>query len=417
MSSVEPGQFIIASGYERDAVAWLNERFEDAIRDGVSDMHFESTEAGGAILRVRIDGLLQEVATLPSQLANVVDAKIRHKARLSVSERASALDGRLFFETRDGLRADVRVSILPAHNGQSIVCRLLYQSHTEWRLDQIGLPLLARQAIQELIERPDGLLLLTGPTGSGKTTTIYSVLRELNQPHRKIITIEDPIEYRMEGITQVGVTPAVTFAGALRATLRQDPDVILVGEIRDAETARIAIQASVTGHLVLTTLHATDAATTLTRLQDLGVDPYTLGLCLRGVLAQRLVRRCCACGCEDGCETCRFTGYRGRLPLVEMIVGTDRIRKALVSRDLGGIRRAAAHQTQYQNLLSAGHRLVQQGLTTAREVARVTSNEGFVHDESPPVLPAWSSAGRDTTLGGLPGSGVPVSGTAIETGP
>ena len=296
--SESPDLFLsTAKGKDENIVAYLNKLFLYALESGGSDIHFEATDSGWNV-RLRRSGVLEEIGSTSNENGKMMTQKIRAKARMEAMNRGQSMDGRFSLVWRnvvdnDGvtktLSADVRVSVMPTERGQSVVCRVLDQRNATRDFRTIKMPEDVRSSIRTLIEEPDGLFLVTGPTGSGKTSTLYSILGELNTPQRKILTIEDPVEYKVPGLQQVPVGTNNTFPDALRAALRQDPDVILVGEIRDAETARVAVQAASTGHLVLSTLHTNDAPSSIMRMIDLGVDAFTLGTCLRGVLAQRLV--------------------------------------------------------------------------------------------------------------------------------
>ncbi len=389
----EPGQFISTGTRDAEAVERLNTIFGEAVRMGASDVHIEDTDEG-TFVRYRLNGRLVDVDLLPPHLVRDMEAKIRMKAKLPISERLAPLDGRFHVEV-GGRMVDMRLSIVPTRTGQSIVCRLLDQANAGKRLDEIDMTPAARKVIDGILSRPDGLFLVTGPTGSGKTTTLYAALNEANTPERKVITVEDPVEYRLRRGCQINVDEKNTFPKALRAILRQDPDIILVGEIRDAETARIAVQAAMTGHLVFSTLHANDAATSMTRLADLGVDPFTLGVALRAVSAQRLVRRLCSCSvpvppgpdealwlerfgirgelfhAPTGCEKCK-DGFDGRIPVIEMIAVDSAVRAAIDRGDVQAIRQAAMAQPQFETLAQAGARLAREGKTALTEVIRIT---------------------------------------------
>ena len=328
-------------------VRYVDDVLEQAIRERASDIHFEPFEHECRV-RCRIDGALREWPAPPAQLALPVASRLKVLANLDIAERRVPQDGRIQFAVA-GRPVDLRVSTLPTQFGESVVLRVLDSERSAAiALDGLGLgePLLAE--LRGVIRRPSGIVVVTGPTGSGKTSTLYACLRELNEAGAKLLTIEDPVEYELEGVTQVAVNPAagLTFAAALRAFLRQDPDIVMVGEIRDLETAQVAIQAALTGHLVLTTLHTNDAAGAVTRLTDLGVEPYLVAASLEAVLAQRLVRCICPdCRCEQaadpeilerltppgrslagmrffagaGCPSCRGAGYRGRMGLFELL--------------------------------------------------------------------------------------------------
>ena len=394
----EPGQFISTSSRDRQVVERLNALFARAAAEGVSDIHIEDGDHR-AVIRVRRSGALENWSEWPLAEARSAQDKIRMKARLSTSEEAQPLDGRMFFET-GGRTVDMRVSILPVRTGHSVVLRLLDQNNAQRRLADIEMAESVRERLQRLLTEPHGMFLVSGPTGSGKTSTLYSMLNELNTPDRKIVTIEDPVEYRLAGINQVNVTRHLTFADGLRSILRQDPDVILVGEIRDAETARIAVEAALTGHLVLSTTHANSADTTITRMLDLGVDPFSLATVLKGVMAQRLVRRLCPhCaertppsapeiawlsheGIEDltgrlaravGCAHCAGTGYAGRMAVMELIAIEPAIIEAVENRSPAvAIQRLAVQQHWYRTLPQAATAWCRRGLTSFQEVVRIT---------------------------------------------
>jgi type IV pilus assembly protein PilB len=280
----------------------VNQILAQAIRERASDIHFEPFEREFKI-RYRVDGVLQERAPPPRALALPLASRLKVLADLNIAERRLPQDGRIR-TTLEGRNVDLRVSTLPTQFGESIVLRVLDQSAVQLELGQLGLPAEVLVGFQDVIRRPNGIVVVTGPTGSGKTTTLYSGLRAIHVPGLKLLTAEDPVEYEIEGIMQVPVNPAagLTFGAAMRAFLRQDPDVIMVGEIRDLETAQIAVQASLTGHLVMSTLHTNDAAAAVTRLLDLGVEAFLLATSLEGVLAQRLVRRICP-ECRAVCDS------------------------------------------------------------------------------------------------------------------
>lgn len=406
--AIEPDRFISSSKIDARSVEALNGIFDAAARAGASDIHFEDADHN-TLVRFRVNGILHEHAVLDRSTALEMDAKIRMKSKMSIQERRSALDGRLFLRVDDRI-VDVRVSILPTRCGQSTVCRLLDQSNANRRLNDIYLTPQCREALDDILAMPDGLMLVTGPTGSGKTSTLYAVLNELNNIETKIITVEDPVEYRLELVNQVEIQPGLSFAQALRSILRQDPDICMIGEVRDSETAKIAVQAAMTGHLVLSTLHANDAPTTLTRMVDLGADPFTLGAGLRCAIAQRLVRKLCehcrteyipdasdlkwfkqmgipaggyktfyAAG-ECGCDACGGTGFKGRLPVMEMILGDKAVRLAIDENDRQGIIAAARKQKQFETLAEAGTRLCAEGLTTLAEAQRISAESDNCND-------------------------------------
>jgi type IV pilus assembly protein PilB len=373
-----------------------------AIKDQASDIHFEPFEDEYKV-RMRCDGVLYEMIPPPRHLANAMSSRIKVMANLDIAERRMPQDGRIELSI-GGNPVDMRVSILPTMFGESVVIRVLDRSRVGLDLDRIGMESDILVPFRKLIHKPNGILLVTGPTGSGKTTTLYSALAELNTIDEKLITTEDPVEYEIEGIIQVPINHEIdlTFASALRAILRQDPDRILVGEIRDLETASIAIQAALTGHMVFSTLHTNDAPSTITRLRDMGVEPFLITATVEGILAQRLVRKICTnCRKEftpsqtqlmelnlrpedakgkkffygEGCNTCNNMGYKGRQGIHELIVmddtlrdmvsggsSTDQLRQFIRSRGVGGLR-------------ESGMRALHNGITTIDEVVRETVME------------------------------------------
>jgi general secretion pathway protein E len=344
----------------------------EALEARASDVHLERY-AGVMRTRYRIDGVLRDAPAPPSELAAALVSRLKIMANLDIAEHRAPQDGRIRLRLQDR-QVDVRVSIVPTLDGESVVLRLLDKGAGTIRLDALGMDAATLTAVERAIARPTGIVLVTGPTGSGKTTTLYAAVERLRTGREKIVTVEDPIEYELAGVPQVPVQEraGVTFAAALRALLRQDPDVLMVGEIRDPETAAIATQAALTGHLVLSTLHTNDAASALTRLLDLGVAPFLVASTVEAVVAQRLVRRCCtACG-GAGCDRCDGTGFRGRVGIYEVLPMTDALREGVgrgaPARELAAIARAGGMRT----LGEAGAALVAAGVTTADEVARVT---------------------------------------------
>lgn len=394
----QPELFISTAHRDSEAVGLLNETFHLAAKNGISDVHIENEEYYTQI-RFREGNSLIEYKKINSDMMLDVSAKIRMRAKLSIADVRKPLDGRFTLKYDDGLAVDVRVSLLPTIYGQSIVCRLLDQRNATRKLDDIHMSPLVRETIDSILEEPDGLFLVTGPTGSGKTSTLYAMLNKLNTPDKKILTIEDPVEYRVPGLQQVNIEPGVTFADALRAGLRQDPDIILIGEIRDSETAKIAVQASMTGHLVFSTLHTNDAGSTVSRMLDLGVDPFTLGSALKAVCAQRLLLKLDdrherqeptedeldwlkLHGVRFNAET-RFgtpvreggsTGYAGRVPVLEMLTMDTSMKKAVLRNDRRAIAHAALQQPQYESLAQAAASLSMQGMTSLTEARRITSS-------------------------------------------
>ncbi len=380
-------------------IRFVNLVLAEAIRSSASDIHFEPFEHGFAI-RCRIDGVLHGMTPPPPGLARPIVSRLKVLANLNIAERRLPQDGRIRLNL-GGRAVDLRVSTLPTQFGESVVLRVLDQSSVRLQLPELGLPSGILAGLQEIIRRPNGIILVTGPTGSGKTTTLYSCLTALNAIDAKLLTIEDPVEYEIEGVMQVPVNlgAGLTFARALRTFLRQDPDIVMVGEIRDMETAQIAIQASLTGHLVLSTLHTNDAAGAVTRLVDLGIEPFLLASTLEAVLAQRLVRRLCP-SCKmpftpspallrqlgddavvlggrtffsgPGCVACLHTGYKGRVGLFEFLRLTDPLRRLVVA---GASLVELRQQAQSEGMISlraAGLAAVLAGETTVEEVVKFT---------------------------------------------
>ena len=380
-------------------IRFVNLVLAQAIRDKASDIHFEPFEHDYRI-RYRIDGALYDMTPPPRQLALPIASRIKVLANLNIAERRIAQDGRIKI-TLAGRAVDLRVSTLPTQFGESVVLRVLDQSAVQLDISHLGLPADIANELDEIVRRPNGIFIVTGPTGSGKTTTLYSGLRVINTPELKILTAEDPVEYEIDGVMQVPVNSQIglTFAAALRSFLRQDPDVIMVGEIRDLETAQVAIQASLTGHLVLSTLHTNDAPGAVTRLVDMGVEPFLIASSLEAVLAQRLVRRVCrrckrsytpdpqwldqvgvdrqAVGARpffrgEGCEHCHQTGYHGRLGIFEWLRMNEPIRELVLNRAPGMSLRQTAIRQGMRTLRDDGLRAVLDGETTIEEVLKYT---------------------------------------------
>ncbi len=380
-------------------IKFVNLVIGQAIRDKASDIHFEPFEHEFKI-RYRIDGALYEMAPPPKALALPILSRIKVLASLNIAERRIPQDGRIKI-TISGRQVDLRVSTLPTQFGESIVLRVLDQSAVRLDISQLGMPQDVHDGIQEIVRRPNGIFIVTGPTGSGKTTTLYSGLRIINTVDLKLLTAEDPVEYEIEGIMQVPVNPLVglTFAAALRSFLRQDPDVIMLGEIRDLETAQIAIQASLTGHLVLSTLHTNDAAGAVTRLVDMGVEPFLIASSLEAVLAQRLVRRVCV-QCKTayvppddllsqlgiardhvgdrqffygkGCPTCSQSGYRGRLGIYEWLRMSEALRDLVTQRAPTLVIKQKAIEQGMRTVRDDGLRAIFDGNTSIEEVIKYT---------------------------------------------
>jgi general secretion pathway protein E len=353
-------------------IRMLNALLTQAARDGASDIHIEPYERTSSV-RFRVDGTLREVVQPNRALHAALISRLKIMADLDIAEKRLPQDGRI--SLRIGTRAvDVRVSTLPSAHGERAVLRLLDKSESQLSLESVGMQGPVLQRFEHLIAQPHGIILVTGPTGSGKTTTLYAALQRLDAGSNNIMTVEDPIEYELPGIgqTQVNAKIDLTFAKALRAILRQDPDVIMIGEIRDFETAQIAIQASLTGHLVLATLHTNDAASAVNRLIDMGVEPFLLSSSLLGVLAQRLVRKLCVHCKGAGCAECAHTGYSGRTGVFELLVTDDAIRAQIHNRASEAEIRSTALAAGMTLMRNDGERLVQTGITSREELVRVT---------------------------------------------
>lgn len=390
---------LLESQDDAPIIRLLNALFGEAIRENASDIHIETFEDHISV-RFRVDGILHEVLEPQRVIAPLIVSRIKVMAKLDIAEKRLPQDGRI--TVRIGGRAvDIRVSTLPTSHGERIVLRLLDKQSARLDLADLGIPAHTLKHVQDLIALPHGIILVTGPTGSGKTTTLYAALTALNNKTRNILTVEDPIEYDLSGIgqTQVNYKIDMTFAKGLRSILRQDPDVVMVGEIRDAETAQIAIQASLTGHLVLSTLHTNSAIGAITRLNDMGIEPFLLASSLVGILAQRLVRRLCphckiaktatASECEKlrvdanhpptifhpvGCNHCRQTGYSGRRGIYELICIDDTLRNMIHDKKSEFSIKEYAH-TLFPTIRAEGNQRVLAGETTLEEVLRVTSDE------------------------------------------
>ena len=353
-------------------IRMLNALLTQAARDGASDIHIEPYERHSSV-RFRVDGTLREVVQPTRALHAALISRLKIMADLDISEKRLPQDGRI--SLRIGTRAvDVRVSTLPSAHGERAVLRLLDKSGAKLTLEAVGMQGEVLDQLQNLINQPHGIILVTGPTGSGKTTTLYAALSRLDASTSNIMTVEDPIEYELPGVgqTQVNAKIDLTFAKALRAILRQDPDVIMIGEIRDFETAQIAIQASLTGHLVLATLHTNDAASAVNRLIDMGVEPFLLSSTLLGVLAQRLVRKLCPVCQGANCAACNQMGYQGRTGIFELLVTNDAIQAQIHNRASEADIRAAARNAGMALMREDGERLVQAGITSREELLRVT---------------------------------------------
>jgi len=386
---------------EAPVIKMVNLIMQRAIENKASDIHVEPFEQTLKI-RLRVDGVLQEIDAPNVKSTAAVISRIKIMAKLNIAERRLPQDGRIKVQML-GKELDLRVSTIPTMYGESVVIRLLDKENTVLDFAGLGFAGLHLQQFIEVLSQPHGIILITGPTGSGKSTTLYAALKQLNTPERKIITVEDPVEYQMEGVNQIQAKPQIglTFASALRSIVRQDPDVIMIGEMRDLETARIAVQSALTGHLVLSTLHTNDAAGGITRLLDMGLEEYLLTSTVNGILAQRLVRKLCpACKVGAiaspeivknlrlqrlapdgdivlykavGCAACAGMGYRGRLAIIEFLPMTDPVRKLIMAHEEAGAIQKLAIAEGMQTLYENGLVKVIQGITTLEEVMRVTA--------------------------------------------
>jgi type IV pilus assembly protein PilB len=385
-------------------VRLVNSILFQAAEDGASDIHFEPQE-DALVVRFRIDGVLQEMQRIPKRLMPGVTTRLKVLAKLDIAERRKPQDGRISLNAAAaGRMLDVRVATLPTVEGESLVMRLLDKSKRPPTLAELGLSETMRATLSEIVKRPTGALLVTGPTGSGKSTTLFAALTQISRPEINIITVEDPVEYRLSGISQVqiNVRAGLTFAAALRSILRSDPDVVMVGEIRDGETAKISIEAALTGHLVLSTLHTNDAPSALTRLNEMGVEPFLTGAAVTGVLAQRLARKLCSHCCEmyapsvdemiaarvapdvaaasdgmafyrkKGCPRCNQTGYKGRIGIFQLLAMTEDLASLAATKASREDIERAALGTGMKTLWDDGLAKVAAGLTSIEELARVT---------------------------------------------
>lgn len=385
---------------EAPVIRLVNLIMQRAVEARASDIHIEPFE-NRLKVRYRVDGVLQEVEAPPASSTAAVISRIKIMAKLNIAERRLPQDGRIMLRVQ-GKELDLRVSTVPTVHGESVVMRILDRESVVLDFEKLGFGGKVLDRFLEVLNLPHGIILVTGPTGSGKTTTLYTALQRINTPERKIITVEDPVEYQLEGVNQIHVKASIglTFASALRSIVRQDPDVIMIGEMRDLETANIAIQSALTGHLVLSTLHTNDAAGSVTRMLDMGVEDYLLTSTVNGILAQRLVRRLCndckapykalpevvkesglgeVAGSEDvtlykpvGCEACGGNGYRGRLSILEFLVMSDPVRRKVMQRaeagDIEQLARSEGMLTMYEDGLTK----CLSGITTIEEVLRVT---------------------------------------------
>jgi general secretion pathway protein E len=391
---------LLDSRDDSPVIRLINALLLQSVRDGASDIHVETQEKR-LIVRFRVDGVLRDVVEPKRALAPLLVSRIKVMARLDIAEKRIPQDGRVTLRV-GGYDIDVRVSTIPTQHGERVVMRLLDRGSTGLDTEALGMTERDRDTFLRLLDRPHGILLVTGPTGSGKTTTLYTALTHLNDRKRNIMTVEDPIEYELAGVaqTQVNAKTGMTFARGLRAILRQDPDVIMVGEIRDQETAEVAVRSSMTGHFVLSTLHTNSAIGSITRLTDMGVERYLLAPMVVGLIAQRLVRRLCEhCRWQDrateadaallggamkagkkvwrarGCDECHGDGYKGRMALYEVVAADDDIRR-MIHDGASEAQLTAAARKAGPSLLDDGITKLRAGLTTVEEVARVVQDEG-----------------------------------------
>ncbi|MGH3104714.1 MAG: GspE/PulE family protein, partial [Gaiellaceae bacterium] len=385
-------------------VRLVNSVIFQAAEDGASDVHFEPQEDALAV-RFRIDGVLQEVQRIPKRMTPGVTTRLKVLAKLDIAERRKPQDGRISLNAAAaGRMLDIRVATLPTVEGEKVVMRLLDKSRKPPTLEQLGLSEEMRDTLSRLIMRPTGALLVTGPTGSGKSTTLFAALTQIHRPEINIITVEDPVEYRLNGVNQVQINnrAGLTFASALRSILRSDPDVVMVGEIRDSETAKISIEAALTGHFVMSTLHTNDAPSALTRLNEMGVEPFLTGAAVTGVLAQRLARKLCNHCCEmyqpsvdellkarvspdvaaasdgmvfyrkRGCPRCNQSGYKGRIGVYQLLSMTEQLQTLAAAKATREEIERAAISEGMRTLWDDGIAKVASGLTSIEELARVT---------------------------------------------
>lgn len=405
---IESTDDIFVSGFEDDEeltdlaseapiIRLVNHLFARALDLNASDIHFEPCESHLDI-RCRVDGIMTRIDRLPVKIHHAVTSRLKLMARLDIGEKRLPQDGRIDYQIGNK-QLDMRVSTLPGVHGESVVLRILDRDDTAVALKQLGMPEDLLIQYEEIVTQPNGMVLITGPTGSGKTTTLYATLEKINSEKQKIITIEDPVEYQLEGITQIQTNASIglSFAAGLRSLVRQDPDILMVGEIRDHETAEIAIESALTGHLVFSTLHTNDAAGAVTRLQDMGVEGYLISSSLLAIQAQRLVRRVCTdcsktvdltddearvLGIEkdvcpkvnrgEGCDRCGSTGYRGRIGLYELLVMSDAIRHHIATDADANVIREQAIAEGMRTLRQDALEKLKAGLTTPEEVVRVT---------------------------------------------
>ncbi len=404
---------------EASVVKFVNQIIREALTERATDIHVEPLE-NDLRIRYRVDGILHEIAVPPQLrvLQSAIISRLKVMAHMDIAERRLPQDGRINLTTVAGA-IDVRVSTIPTVNGESISLRLLSRTETlTFGLDRLDMGARQMAEMKKMISLPNGIILVTGPTGSGKSTTLYSFLSSINQPSRRIITVEEPVEYRLPGISQIDVKSEIglTFANGLRAILRQDPNIVMVGEIRDFETSEISIRAAMTGHLVFSTLHTNDAVSGITRLLDMGIEPFLLASVVRCFLAQRLVRNICPdCRAEatydadylaenelilppgaklyrgTGCDTCRHTGYRGRSAIFEVCIVTEELRRKIIRKETGSALKAQAIEDGMESLRTDGWRRVLKGQTTVEEIVRVTQADEAIA-ETPAARSGFAAA-------------------------
>ncbi|MCW5829265.1 MAG: type II secretion system ATPase GspE [Deltaproteobacteria bacterium] len=398
----EPKDLLEGGDDEAPVIRLINTLLYQAVKERASDIHVEPQERD-IIVRYRIDGVLHEVLHIPKRFQSSVLTRIKIMAGLNIAEKRLTQDGRIKIKLA-GRDIDIRVATAPTVYGEDVVMRLLDKTNVVFGLDQIGITGRTREQLEKIINQDHGILLVTGPTGSGKSTTLYASLMKINNQELKIVTIEDPVEYQITGISQTQVNPKIdlTFASGLRSMLRRDPDVIMVGEIRDRETAEIAIHASLTGHLVFSTLHTNDSASSIARLVDMGIEPFLVASSVLGIMAQRLARRLCP-DCKEaysppdaelaelgikrsqlvdgklyrakGCDKCQHTGYRGRTGIYELLVISDTIREHVMKGSHAALIKKTAQAEGLTTLREDGIRKIIDGVTTTAEIMRVTQEE------------------------------------------
>ena len=420
---------------ERPVIQLVDRIVAEGIQSRASDIHLEPEE-GGVAVRYRIDGVLRQVMVLPKAAGIPLVSRVKIMAQLDIADRLRPQDGRARVAV-SGNRVDLRVSTLPASQGEKVVIRILDQRATVLSLDGLGMNPDELERVQTLLGAREGIILVTGPTGSGKTTTLYSMLRAIQSRGVNIVTVEDPVEYRLQGIVQVQVNEkaGLTFPAALRSILRQDPDVILVGEVRDKETAMIAVQASLTGHMVLTTLHTIDAASSVTRLMDIGIESYKIAAAIKGVVAQRLLRRLCP-HCRElaveptperlkkyfpegstiyrpvGCVECSNTGYRGRLAVMEVLISSPEIERRIAADETAERIAEGAREAGMRGLWESGVQHVRNGITSVEELLRVLEAP---LEQPPPPRPTQAPR-ASTIVEAAPQNGAAPAAPARDTG-